>query len=340
MAATPKSKAASRAELKARRQTARTAPPGWKDPLAQQQPLVSGTWLIRALLAVIGCAFVFAYLTLCLLFYQGQWQIVFHPSRTVATTPASIGIKYDDIRFDYTGTGVSQLDGWWIPAEPNSPHAPPNSGLTLLFLRDGRGSLSDDVQQLKTLHSLGVSVFAFDYRGFGNSANDHPSEQRVYEDADAAWAYLTDIRHLDPKSIVLYGAGLGATIAAETAVRHRDSSALILENPAPPALSLIEADSRTHLIPIRWLFRDRFEIEPKLHQLGAELRDPMRELVKSGKTPHGPVIVRQETAPEKGPRLLIFFGSNPISDPRYVSTLSEFLEVSSLKVIRRLALQQ
>jgi len=319
--ATPKSKAALRAELKTKRQAGRTAPPGWKDPLAQQQPLVGGAWLIWALLAVVGCAFVLSYLTLCLLFYQGQWQVVFHPSRTVATTPASVGVKYDDIRFDYTGTGISRLDGWWMPAEPNAPHA----DLTLLFLRDGRGSLSDDVQQLKTLHSLGVNLFAFDYRGFGNSANDHPSEQRVYEDADAAWNYLTGIRHLDPKSIVLYGKGLGATVAAETAVRHRESPALILENPAPPALSLIEADSRTHLIPIRWLFRDRFEIEPKLEQLSAELRGPMRELVKSGKTPPEPVIIRQETAPAKGPRLLIFLELNPSANPRYLSTVTEFL---------------
>jgi pimeloyl-ACP methyl ester carboxylesterase len=320
----PKSKAASRANLKAKRQASPTPPPGWKDPLAQQQPLVSGAWLIRALLAVIGCAFLFAYLTLCLLFYQGQWQIVFHPSRTVTTTPASVGVKYDDIRFDYTGTGVSQLAGWWIPAEPNSPHP----DRTLLFLRDGRGSLSNDVQQLKTLHSLGINLFAFDYRGFGNSANVHPSEPRVYEDADAAWTYLTDIRHLDPKSIVLYGTGLGATIAAETAVRHRQSPALILENPAPPALTLIEADSRTGLIPIRWLFRDRFEIEPKLQQLGAELRDPMHELVRSGKPSASPVMIRQDTAPEKGPRLLIFLGPNPAADPRYLPTLIEFLSKS------------
>lgn len=313
-------KATARSRAKARREAARTPPPGWRDPLAQRQPLVSGAWLAKALLAVVGTAAVCAYLTLCLLFYQGQWQIVFHPSRTIAATPASVGLNYDDVRFDYTGTGLSQLDGWWLPADSSA--ARPK---TLLFLHDGRGSLSDSLDQLKTLHSLGVNVFAFDYRGFGASANDHPSERRVCEDADAAWTYLTDIRHLDPRSIVLYGAGLGAAIAAETAVRHRESSALILQNPAPPALSLIEADSRTRLIPIQWLFRDRFELDPKLQQLGAELRQPIRDLVKSGKTPPSPVVVRQDTPPAKGPRLLIFLGANPSADPRYLPTVSEFL---------------
>ncbi|AXC14249.1 hypothetical protein ACPOL_4987 [Acidisarcina polymorpha] len=287
--------------------------------MAQQQPLVSGRWLLYALLAVVGFAAISAYLTLCLLFYQGQWQVVFHPSRAVATTPASLGLRYDDVRFDYTGTGIAQLNGWWIPAEANALLA----DRTILFFHDGSGSLANVGEQLKTLHSLGANIFAFDYRGFGNSVNDHPSESRVYEDADAAWNYLTDIRHLDPKSIVLYGSGLGATIAVEAAVRHRESPALVLENPAPPALSLIEADSRTHLLPIQWLFRDRFEIMPKLQQLGLVLGEPAAGLVASGKQPASPIILNQAAA--NGPRLLVLLGPSPTSDPRYRPTLAEFL---------------
>ena len=76
------SKANTAAERKAQKQAARTPPPGWKDPLAQQQPLVSGRWLASAILGVVAFAALCAYLTLCLLFYQGQWQVVFHPSRT------------------------------------------------------------------------------------------------------------------------------------------------------------------------------------------------------------------------------------------------------------------
>jgi len=321
----PRPKSQSRARTsagkRAQNQAARTPPPGWKDPLGQQQPLVSGRWLLGALLGVLGTALLCAYVTLCLLFYQGQWQVVFHPSRSITSTPASAGLLYDDVRFDYTGTGISQLAGWWIPAGTPTAHG----GRTLLFFHDGKGSLSDTVSQLKTLHSFGINILAFDYRGFGNSTNDHPSEQRVYEDADAAWTYLTDIRHLDPKSIVFYGTGLGATIAAEAALRHRESPALVLENPAPPALSLIEADSRTHLIPIKWLFRDRFEIESKLQKLGAELHDPMRDFVKSGKPSSSSIIIRQETAPEKGPKLLIFMGPSPANDPNYTPAIQDLL---------------
>jgi pimeloyl-ACP methyl ester carboxylesterase len=294
---------------------------GWKDALAPQQPAVDARWLLRALLAVVAVAFVCAYLALCLLFYQGQWQIVFHPSFTITTTPASFGLKYDEVRFDYTQTGTPQLAGWWIPADATAAHA----GKTILFLHDGHGSLSDTVQQLQTLHSLGINLFAFDYRGFGQSENIHPSEQRVYSDADAAWTYLTDIRHIDPKSIVLYGTGLGATIAAEAALRHPESQALILENPAPPALKLIEADSRTGLIPIKLLFRDRFEIMPRLQTLGIELSESTQPLVANGKPSPSPVIVHNDNQHRKGPKLLLFLGPQPANTANYLPALKEFL---------------
>jgi pimeloyl-ACP methyl ester carboxylesterase len=304
-----------------RKKPGRVIPPGWQDPLAPQQPLVSGRWLLRALSIVVGTAAACSYLTLCLLFYQGQWQVVFQPSRTITSTPATVGLKYDEVRFDYTGTGISQLAGWWIPADPAGAHA----NRTLLYLHDGHGSLSDSVNQLKTLHSLGIDIFAFDYRGFGKSAETHPSEQHVYEDTDAAWSYLTDIRHVDPKSIVLDGEGLGAVIATEAAIRHPQSPALILENPAPPALSLIEADHRTHLLPAKWLFHDRFEIEPKLAVLGVKLSPTVDEFVKSGKPSPSPVIVTDENQNRQGPRLLLLLGKNAAADPHSTTAIENLL---------------
>jgi len=312
---------ARQAQKRAQTRAARTPPPGWQDPLTQQQPLVGGRWLLYAILGAVALAAVCTYLTLCLLFYQGQWQVVFHPTRTITSTPASVGLKYDAISFDYTGTGVAQLVGWWIPADADSRYG----NRTLLFLHDGRGSLSDVTAQLKTLHSLGINIFAFDYRGFGQSTDTHPSEQRVYEDADAAWNYLTDIRHLDPKSIVIYGTGVGATVAAEAAIRHPESPALVLENPAPPALSRIEADSRTSILPIQWLFRDRFEIGPKLRTLGVELQSPTERIVLSGQTWPSPIIVRDENQNRKGPKFLLFLGPAPANDPRYLTNLNDFL---------------
>jgi uncharacterized protein len=230
---------------------------------AEPPAQISGGWLLRALgISLLGAALC-GYLSLCLLFYQGQWQVVFHPSRSITTTPANFGIRFDEVRFDATESGMLQLDGWWIPAEPASRYA--NS--TLLYFHDSKGSLSQAAGELKALHDLGINVFAFDYRGYGRSIETHPSEERVYQDADAAWNYLTDTRHLDSRSIVLFGDGLGATIAAETAVRHASASGLVLEDPAPAGLALIQADPRTKLLPVRLLFHDRFDLDAKLRGL-------------------------------------------------------------------------
>ncbi len=243
-----------------------TPPPGWKNPLAPQQPLASTRWLLGGVAATVGLAAVCVYITLCLLFWQGQWQLVFKPSRSITATPATAGMKFDEISFDATETGILQLNGWWIPAEQNAPYATD----TLLLLHNGSGSLSNTLPRLQALHALGINVFAFDYRGFGKSLDVHPSEAKTYEDADAAWRYLTDTRHLSPSHIVLDGVGLGAAIAAETAHRHQDAPALILEDPLPPTLESLQFDARTHILPIRLLFHDRFDPADTL----ARLRTP------------------------------------------------------------------
>jgi len=238
-------------------------PPGWVDPLRQQQPLVSPRWLLRALGISLAVAAVFAYLTMSLLFWQGGWQLIFHPSSTVAATPSSVGLPFEDVRFFGTETGQPQLNGWWIPAAPDAHYA----RNTILYLHEATGSLTNTLPDLQTLHSLGINVFAIDYRGYGKSLFLRPSERTVDEDADAALFYLTNTRALNPASIALYGQGLGAIIAADAATRHPQISALILENPAPTALEQIAADRRTSLLPVRLLFSDRFDLAPKLQSL-------------------------------------------------------------------------
>jgi uncharacterized protein len=282
-----------------------TPPPGWKDPLAPQPPVASARWILGAIGGVLLLAAICVYITFCLLFWQGQWQLVFKPSRTVSATPASANLKFDEIAFDARETGVLQLNGWWIPADRSAPFA----GDTVLLLHNGSGSLSDTLPQLQALHAVGINVFAFDYRGFGKSLNIHPSEKSTYEDADAAWNYLTDTRHLPPSKIVLYGVGLGAAIAAETARRHPQAAALILEDPSPPTLDSLRFDSRTSLLPIRLLFHDRFDMTRTLAHLPA----PKLLLYSNGD-------VRYDAADPKQTAKVAGY-----DDPQYLSSLRSFL---------------
>jgi hypothetical protein len=290
-------------------------PPGWKDPLAQQQPLASARWIFGAVAATLLFAVLCVYATMCLLFWQGQWQLVFQPSRTITATPASAGLKYDEIRFDATETGVLQLSGWWIPADPNAPYAAD----TLIFLHDGSGSLSAALPQLQVLHNLGINLFAFDYRGFGNSVKIHPSEKSTCDDADAAWRYLTDTRHLAPSTIVIDGVRLGAAIAAETARRHPQAPALILEDLQPPILDSLQFDSRMRLLPIRLLFHDRFDPAEML----AHLRTPKLMLYPAaGATGR---YYNQAAEPKQRATLGGRPGSPLYGDQNYLAYLRSFL---------------
>lgn len=237
-------------------------PAGWVDPLRPQQPLASARWILGSILAVVVLAGGCLYGAVCLLFWQGQWQLIFHPSHERSFV-APIALRYQDIRFDATETGLLQLHGWWIPAEPTGQYA----GYTILLLRDGSGSLPDSAAQLRALHALGINALAFDYRGFGASAKLHPSEKSTAEDADAAWNYLTGTRRLSPQTIVLYGDRLGATIAAEAALRHPESPALILEDPQPPALEIFKHNPSLKYLPVRLLFHDRFDPSQTLGRL-------------------------------------------------------------------------
>lgn len=220
---------------------------------------INPRWLLSAIGLTLLLAAFCGYATLCLLFYQGQWQLLYHASRAVTATPASVGLPFSEIHFDVTSTGKPQLDGWWIPAAPGAPYAAD----TVLYLHDARGSLSDCVPALATLHSLGISVFAFDYRGFGRSAGAHPTERLATADSVAAFTWLTDLRHIPPRSLIVFGDGVGATFAAHLAAQFAPAG-VVLEDPNPPARQILLTDARARMVPLRLLQNETLDPAPDL----------------------------------------------------------------------------
>jgi pimeloyl-ACP methyl ester carboxylesterase len=235
----------------------------------QEQPTVSARWLLVALAIVVPVAGLCAWGTLCLLFWQGSWQLLYHPSANVTRTPSNIGLGYSMVGFATTDTGVSRLAGWWIPAEPAAR-------MTALYLHDGNGNMGDTLDDLARLHTAGLNVLAFDYRGYGTSQFAHPSEKTLRQDADWALEYLAGTRHVDPHTTILAGRGLGANLALEVAATHPDLAGVVLESPMEAPADAIFSDSRAWLVPAHLLVSDRYD----LNAAAAALRVPSLWLVQ------------------------------------------------------------
>lgn len=224
---------------------------------SSQPPTVSPQWLLRALGFSAIAALFCAWGTLCLLFWQGSWQLLYHPAAAVTRTPASAGLAYEPVGFAATETGQLRMLGWWIPAAANAPFA----RFTVLYLHGATGNLGNTVEALARLHAAGVNVFAFDYRSYGLSSFLHPSEASWRQDAAWALNYLSGTRHIDPHAIVLDGDGLGANLALEVAAAHPELAGVVVESPIENAVSAIFDDARAHLVPAHLLVHDRYDMD-------------------------------------------------------------------------------
>jgi fermentation-respiration switch protein FrsA (DUF1100 family) len=133
----------------------------------------------------------------------------------------------------------------------------------LLWCHGNAGNVIHRLENLAELYRLGLSVFIFDYRGYGRSAGK-PSEEGLYHDALAAYGYLVGTRGVRPERLILFGRSLGASVAGEVASR-KPAAGLVLESPFPS----IAAMARTHYagLPMHWLLSGRFPLNERLPRI-------------------------------------------------------------------------
>lgn len=147
-----------------------------------------------------------------------QESLIFFPDRHVRFTPADLGMAFEDVRLE-TSDGVT-LAAWWVPA--------PHGRGALIFSHGNAGNMGDRVGKLRLFHDLGLSVLAFDYRGYGASQGK-PSEEGMAHDMDAAIAHVRDSRGVPLDRTVFYGESLGGAVVIEAATRF-PPAALVAES--------------------------------------------------------------------------------------------------------------
>ncbi len=134
---------------------------------------------------------------------------------------------------------------WWSAADAKAPAANGNAP-AILYLHGARWNLTGHLFRIEQLRAFGFSVLAIDYRGFGKSGGDLPSEATVYEDAFAAWQRLVVLQP-DPSRRFIYGHSLGGSVAVDLAARLKAASD---QSGRPAARGLIIESSFTTLADI------------------------------------------------------------------------------------------
>jgi fermentation-respiration switch protein FrsA (DUF1100 family) len=183
---------------------------------------------------------------------------VYHPSRIMAATGAELGRPFEDVHF--RADDEVALNGWFFPGNAGSARA----GLVVLLCHGNGGNISHRLAMAEALLSTGVSVFLFDYRGYGKSRG-HASEEGTYRDGMAAYRWL-ETKGFAGSKILLFGESLGGGVAAELASRL-DAAGLILQSTFT-CIADIGADLFPWL-PVRWLAQIKYDTLSKLPQVKA-----------------------------------------------------------------------
>ncbi len=208
----------------------------------------------------IAAAAVF-YLGLLALLRFSESRLIYFPGsqRRLIAPPHALGLTPKRVEL-VTADSVRVVG--WVMADQS--HA---TGLWLLICHGNAGNLSEFARpaHYAGLRQLGLSLLAFDYRGYGESGGV-ASEHGLYRDADAAYRYLIENRGVPADRIVVFGHSLGSAVAIDL-VSRTPAAGLIVEG------GLISAVHRGQelypYIPVRWIARSRFNSIDKIASVTA-----------------------------------------------------------------------
>jgi len=209
---------------------------------------------------LLSLAFVLlvSYLALLLLLRLNESRLLYFPGPRgpLLRPPPELALPVERVEFR-AGDGV-RLVSWIVRAGDPGAH-------WLLICHGNGGNISDAGRpyHYAGLRAAGLNLFAFDYRGYGESEGS-PSEDGLYLDAEAAYRFLRDSLGVPPERIVLFGHSLGSAVAVELA-RRAPAAGLILDG---ALTSVPELGQEIYpLFPVRWLAGSRYASTEKIGEL-------------------------------------------------------------------------
>jgi hypothetical protein len=152
-----------------------------------------------------------------------------------------------------------RLNAWYLPN--------PASEKVLLWFHGNAENIGYGLEHLEFYSRLAVNVLAVDYRGYGKSEGT-PGEAGVYRDAEAAYDYLIQARHIQPKNIVVFGHSLGGAVAIDLASR-RESGGLIVQSSFTSVKDMARRASRIPLF--EYIPKSQFDSLAKIRRVQAPI---------------------------------------------------------------------
>ncbi|WP_238338864.1 alpha/beta fold hydrolase [Pseudomonas berkeleyensis] len=151
-------------------------------------------------------------LLLASLWLVGCSGLLFYPEPGLPITPERAGLEYRDI--ELRAADGTRLHAWWLPAK-----AGVKVKGTVLHLHGNGGNLAWHLGGVHWLPEQGYQVLMLDYRGYGLSAGK-PRLPEVYQDIDAAFAWLAQAPQVQSAPLFVLGQSLGGALAVHYLAEH------------------------------------------------------------------------------------------------------------------------
>ncbi|HVC96447.1 MAG TPA: alpha/beta hydrolase [Pirellulales bacterium] len=206
----------------------------------------TGVWRRARRLALLAAA---GYVLVLVWMMFLEESLVFFPSREAYEGWKRPGVE----EVEFRAADGTRLYGWYMP------HPSPRA--LLLFACGNAGNITHRAERFEALrdrHEL--TVFAFDYRGYGRS-DGRPNEAGILLDARAARRWLADRAGVAEGDIVLMGESLGGGVMVDLAARD-GARGLVLEN----TFTSLPAVAAYHYpwLPVRLVMRNRLDSLSKI----------------------------------------------------------------------------
>ena len=261
----------------------------------------------------------------CAVLDEKQRAWIFQPSDRSWGNSGAYAEGMEDVWIPFQSKITNEpvkLHALWQAADASAGDRAP----VLLYLHGARWNVHGSSSRMRRMQELGFSVLAIDYRGFGKTSAELPSEDMAYEDARAAWDWLA--AKYPSRKRYIFGHSLGGAIAVELATQVDDEAGTIVEGTFT-SIPDVFGSLKWGWLPLAPLITQRFEAASKVANIGS----PLLVVHGSNDGTIKPELGRKLFEAAKEPKAFVLveggshFNTNSLGQPEYRRALAQLFKL-------------